>query len=153
MPVTRRHLLTLAAVSPAIFLASRAAQADTPAVYANGGIAIDGTDAVAYHTIGAPVQGDRAFTVDYMGAAWQFASAENRDAFAANPTAYAPQYGGFCAYAVSEGYTASTVPEAWTIVDGKLYLNFSTRVRSRWEQDIPARIAAADANWPGLIGG
>ena len=84
-------------------------------------------------------------------ATWRFSSEENRAAFAANPEAYAPQYGGYCAYAVSQGYTASTTPEAWTIVEDKLYLNFSTSVRRRWERDIPGHIAAANANWPDVL--
>ena len=88
-----------------------------------------------------------------MGAAWRFANAANRDAFAADPEAYAPQFGGYCAWAVSEGYTASTVPEAWRIVDGKLYLNYSRRIQSRWERDIPGNIARGTANWPDLNGG
>ena len=106
---------------------------------------------VAYFTQGSPVAGDPAITHDWNGATWRFSSTENRDAFAADPAAYAPQYGGYCAYAVSEGYTASTVPEAWSIVDGKLYLNYSTGVKGRWEQDIPGRISAADANWPKVL--
>ena len=67
--------------------------------------------------------------------------------FAANPEKYAPQYGGYCAWAVSQGYTASTDPEAWKIVDGKLYLNYSKSVQLTWEQDAAGNIAAADENW------
>jgi hypothetical protein len=90
--------------------------------------------------------------VTWQGAAWRFASAENRERFEADPVAYAPQYGGWCAWAVAEGYTASTVPEAWKIVDGRLYLNYSRGVQRRWERDIPGNIARADANWPGVLG-
>lgn len=148
---TRRTFLTLAAAAPmAAFLARNAAAGVAP-VYANGGVAVDGSDVVAYFTQNTPVKGSSDFTHDWNGATWQFASAANRDAFAADPAAYAPQYGGYCAYAVSEGYTASTVPEAWKIVDGKLYLNFSRRIQRRWERDIPGRIRSGDANWPGLI--
>ena len=86
-----------------------------------------------------------------MGATWRFSTEANRDAFAANPEKYAPQYGGYCAYAVSEGYTASTTPEAWKIVDGKLYLNYSKDVQKIWEQDIPGRIANGDKNWPKVL--
>ena len=151
MSVTRRHVLTLTLIAPvAAAFASRAIAA-TPEVYAEGGIAVDGTDVVGYFTDGAPVAGDPAITHDYMGVSWQFSTQANRDAFAADPAAYAPQYGGYCAYAVSQGYTAPTVPEAWSIVDDKLYLNFSTRIRSRWERDIPGHIAAADANWPSVL--
>ena len=148
---TRRTVLTLAATLPAAALTARYAVASTPAVYANDGIAVDASDVVAYFTEGKPVKGNAEFTHTWQGVTWHFASSENRDAFAANPEAYAPQYGGYCAWAVSEGYTASTIPQAWKIVDGKLYLNFSRRIQRRWERDIPARIAAGDANWPGVL--
>lgn len=151
MIMNRRHLFTLALALPAVAALAPTATAASPEIYNEGGIAVDGTDVVAYFTEGAPVAGDAAITHDYMGVTWRFASEANRDAFAADPEAYAPQYGGYCAYAVSQGYTASTVPEAWSIVDKKLYLNFSTSVKRRWERDIPGHIAAADANWPGVL--
>ncbi|NRA66464.1 MAG: YHS domain-containing protein [Pseudobacteriovorax sp.] len=118
--------------------------------YESGGFAIGGTDPVAYFTVGAPTAGSDSFTYDWSGSTWKFASQENLDAFKVDPKAYAPQFGGFCAYAVSRNYTASTTPEAWNIVDGKLYLNLSLSVRSSWAEDIPGNIAAGDANWPGL---
>ncbi len=152
MTLTRRHALGLALAAPALgLLAPRVARAGTPPIYAEGGVAIDGTDPVAYFRDARPVAGDAAITHDWQGATWRFASAANRDAFAADPAAYAPQYGGYCAWAVAEGYTASTVPEAWRIVDGRLYLNYSRRIQRRWERDIPGHIAAADANWPGVL--
>ena len=132
---------TLAVLAPAV-------RASKASIYANDGIAIDGTDAVAYFTEGKPVTGSPEFAHDWMGATWHFSTAENRDLFAADPEAYAPQYGGYCAWAVSQGYTASTVPEAWRIVDGKLYLNYSKGVQAQWEQNIPGNIAKADTNWP-----
>ena len=95
--------------------------------------------------------GSPEFAYDWMGATWHFSTAENRDTFAADPDAYAPQYGGYCAYAISDGYTASTAPEAWKIVDGKLDLNFSRRIQRRWERDIPGRIESANANWPSVL--
>jgi hypothetical protein len=115
-----------------------------------GGAAIDGYDPVAYHTESRPVLGKREFTHRWDNATWRFASAQNRDLFAANPQRYAPAYGGFCAYAVSEGYTATIEPNAWRIVDGRLFLNYSTEVRARWEQDASGRISRGDANWPGI---
>ncbi|WP_147105743.1 YHS domain-containing (seleno)protein [Tateyamaria sp. syn59] len=148
---SRRTVLTLAASLPAALLTARYAVASTPPVYANDGIAVDGSDVVAYFTEGTPVKGSADFTHTWNGVDWHFASAANRNTFAADPEAYAPQYGGYCAWAVSEGYTASTIPEAWKIVDGKLYLNFNRRIQRRWERDIPARIAAGDANWPGVL--
>jgi hypothetical protein len=83
-----------------------------------------------------------------MDATWYFASAGNRDLFAADPDKYAPQYGGYCAWAVSQGYTAKIDPEAWKIVDGRLYLNYSKDVQAQWSEDIPGNIAQGDANWP-----
>jgi len=145
--LTRRSALILSTTA----LFARPAWAATPPVYAEGGIAVDGTDVVAYFTQGAPVPGAANITHTWNGATWRFSTEDNRAAFAAEPAAYAPQYGGYCAWAVSEGYTASTIPDAWKIVDGKLYLNFNKRIQRRWERDIPARIAAADANWPGVL--
>ncbi|MEM9811217.1 MAG: YHS domain-containing (seleno)protein [Pseudomonadota bacterium] len=150
MKSTRRTVLTAALALPALTVV-RPALAMTDAIYAEGGVAIDGTDAVAYFTEGKPVAGSSDHTFDWNGATWRFSSAANRDTFAADPEAYAPQYGGYCAWAVSEGYTASTVPDAWRIEEGKLYLNFSRRVQRRWERDIPGNIARADANWPGVL--
>ena len=152
MSFTRRTLLKAAIAAPALAaLHAVPAVASVPAVYAEDGIAVDGTDVVAYFTQGAPVAGDPAIVYDWNGVTWRFASIENRDAFAADPTRFAPQYGGYCAWAVSEGYTASTTPEAWRIVDDKLYLNYSRRIQRRWEKDIPGRITSGDAQWPRLI--
>ncbi len=149
--LTRRSALALFATAPAAAALATRARAATPEIYAEGGIAIDGTDPVAYFTESKPVAGDPAITHDWMGATWQFSTEENRATFAADPEAYAPQFGGYCAWAVAEGYTASTVPEAWTIHDGKLYLNFSRGVRRRWERDIPGNIARGEGNWPAVL--
>ncbi len=151
MPLNRRTVLLFAATAPVVALLAPSAFAQDMPVYADDGVAVDGTDVVAYFTQGAPVQGDAGITHDWNGVTWQFSTTANRDAFAAQPERYAPQYGGYCAWAVSEGYTASTTPEAWKIVDDKLYLNYSRRIQRRWERDIPARITAADANWPGVL--
>lgn len=113
-----------------------------------GGVAIEGTDPVAYFTEGRAVAGSSDFEHEWMGATWRFASAENRDRFAAAPERYAPQYGGYCAWAVSQGYTAKIDPEAWAIVDGRLYLNYSKSVQKQWSEDVPGNIAKGDANWP-----
>lgn len=119
-------------------------------IYQSNGVAINGYDPVAYFTIGKPVEGDSAHSLDWNGATWRFSSAETLASFKADPDKYAPKYGGYCAFAVSRGYTASTDPAAWSIVDGSLYLNYSKGVRSRWESDQAANIAAGDNNWPGL---
>lgn len=115
-----------------------------------GSAAVRGYDVVAYFTKAKPVEGKSGFSLKWGGAEWRFANAENRDLFAANPEKYAPQYGGWCAWAVSQGYTASIDPKAWRIVNGKLYLNFSKSVQSQWLGDVPGNIAKGDRNWPGL---
>lgn len=149
--LTRRHiLLTLPAAAAALSLPSLASAA-TPKIYTEDGIAVDGSDVVAYFTDSKPVMGRKDITHDWMGATWRFASEANRAAFAADPAAYAPQFGGYCAYAVANGATAPTVPEAWRIVDGKLYLNFSKGVQKRWLEDVPGNIAKANANWPAVM--
>lgn len=147
----RRHFLTLTAALPLAVLTARAAKAATPPIYAEGGIAVDGSDVVAYFTQAEPVAGRASESLMWQGVEWRFASAENRALFEADPEAYAPQYGGYCAFAVSQGYTASTVPEAWTVHEGKLYLNFSRSVRRRWLRDIDGHIAAANDNWPSVL--
>ena len=122
-------------------------QVSTKPVFAEDGVAIRGTDPVAYFKESKAVQGSSEFEYEWMGVKWQFSNEENRDLFASNPEEYAPQYGGYCAWAVSQGYTASIDPQAWKIVDGKLYLNYSQDVQKRWSKDIPGNIAKADANW------
>ncbi|MDR9827289.1 YHS domain-containing (seleno)protein [Vibrio sp. FNV 38] len=115
------------------------------------GKAIKGYDPVAYFTQGKPVKGRSDFQFEWNGADWSFSSQQNLDAFISNPEQYAPQYGGYCAWAVSKGYTAKIDPSAWSVVDGKLYLNYSKSVQSTWQQDIAGNIAKADINWPSLL--
>lgn len=115
------------------------------------GTAINGYDPVAYFTEGKPVEGSSDHALEWNEAEWHFASAENLETFKADPAKYAPQYGGYCAYAVSEGYTAKTEPDAWKIVDGKLYLNYNKDVQEKWAQDISGRIANADKHWPKVL--
>jgi hypothetical protein len=114
------------------------------------GVALEGYDTVAYFEQGRPVKGSDRFTFSWMGASWQFASATHRDLFAADPEKYAPQFGGYCSYAVSEGYTAEIDPQAWKIVDGKLYLNYSKSVQQKWQETMEKRIEDANRNWPRL---
>ena len=128
-----------------------AAHATDPVYQSFLGTAIDGTDPVAYFTEGRPVEGKKSISYDWNGATWRFSSEDNKALFVADPEKYAPQYGGYCAWAVSQGYTASTNPEAWKIVEGKLYLNYNKSVQSKWEGDVPGNIKAADANWPKVL--
>ena len=127
-----------------------AAPALAEKVNTEGCPAVRGTDVVAYFSEGKAVAGSPQFTHRWNGAEWRFASSANRDAFAADPAKYAPQYGGFCAWAVSQNYTAPVDPDAWKIVDGKLYLNYSRVVQLRWLLDTTGNITKADANWPSL---
>jgi len=120
-------------------------------VYQKGGFAIKGYDVVAYFTDGKPVEGSKEFQFEYNGAKWLFASADHLAKFKADPEKYAPQYGGYCAFAVSKGSTAKIEPDAWKIVDGKLYLNYSHSIQKKWEKDIAGYIKKADANWPKVI--
>lgn len=136
----------------ALILVVPFALAGKPAVFSTGEGALRGYDPVAYFTVGEPTRGKAEFSAEWQGATYYFASAANRDRFSADPEAYAPQYGGYCAYAVSQGYTAPTVAEAWEIVDGKLYLNYSVNVQKRWQQDISGHIRAADIHWPAVLG-
>ena len=141
------HILVLIA---AILLAPAAA-AQKPPVFSDRDGAIRGHDPVAYFERKGPVKGSKQLSHAWGGVTWYFTSAENRDRFAAAPEKYAPQYGSYCAYAVSQGYTADIDPAAWSIVDGKLYLNYSLRIRERWSKDIPGHVRSADANWPEVL--
>jgi YHS domain-containing protein len=145
-------LAMLAALSVSL-LAAVPASAREAEVYTGtfSSLAVGGYDTVAYFKAGKPVQGTAQFTTEYKGATWRFASADNLAAFKANPTAFAPQYGGYCAWAVSQNYTASGDPNYWKIVNGKLYLNYDKSVQATWEKDIPGFIAKADKNWPGVL--
>ncbi len=147
----RRYWVGLGAVWVFLMLMVGAAHAAKDPVFSTRAGAIRGYDPVAYFTTGKPVKGQRAYTTSYQGADWYFASAENRDTFIAMPEKYAPQYGGYCAWAVSQGYTASIDPDAWSIVDDKLYLNYSQGVQRKWSKDIPGNIRSANANWPSVL--
>ena len=150
--LTRRMILTAAVAAPAAAFFSRPAMAAEPAVFSEDGIAIRGADPVAFFTQGAPTAGSADHALMWNGTTWHFASAENMELFMSNPEAYAPQYGGYCAFALSKGSLASSVPEAWTIHEDKLYLNYSVNVRQVWSEDIPGNIALADGNWPTILG-
>ncbi|MBK6422286.1 MAG: YHS domain protein [Gemmatimonadetes bacterium] len=114
------------------------------------GVALGGYDAVAYHEDQRAVPGTADLIVQHDGATYRFSTAAHRDAFAADPAPYLPAYGGYCAYGVSRGYKVKVDPEAFTLVEGRLYLNYDKGVQGRWLKDIPGYVAKADANWPGL---
>ncbi len=110
-------------------------------------VAIKGYDTVAYFKAGKALKGNESFTFPWHGMTWHFSTKENRDLFAAGPEKYAPQYDGYCAWAMTEARKAITDPEVWKIVDGKLYLNCSREAYEKWSRDIPGNIKKADTNW------
>jgi len=149
----RTFLITTATAIPAATLLTQPAFAAQPPVFATNGIAINGYDPVAYFTEEKPVEGVAEFSSEWNGATVLFASAAHKAMFDADPEKYAPKYGGYCAYAVSKGYTASTDPAAWSVHEGRLYLNYSRSVRALWAARRSSHIKSADANWPSVLEG
>lgn len=115
------------------------------------GVTLKGFDPVAYFTESKPLPGRKEFQYEWSGAKWYFVNQANRESFMKDPAKYAPQYGGYCAYAVSKGYTADISPKAWKIVGGKLYLNNGVIAASLWGRDIPGNIEKAEKNWPEIL--
>jgi len=149
----RKLLAALAVATVATFSVAAPAYADQAPVYTGilSRVAVSGYDPVAYFTDGRPVRGSQEFSTTHQGYEYRFASAEHLATFRANPARYVPQYGGYCAWAVSQGYTASADPTNWRIVDGKLYLNYNDEIQRRWEQNITGFIRDANANWPSVL--
>ncbi len=116
-----------------------------------GNLAIEGFDAVAYFTEQRAVEGSKEFEMSWMGANWRFSSAANLGAFRDNPERYAPQYGGYCAWAVSQNDTAGIDPTQFTVYNGKLYLNYNKKIGTRWQADKDGFIIDADRYWPQLL--
>lgn len=113
-------------------------------------LAMNGYDVMTYWRGGKPLEGKREIAAEFKGATWVFISEANRGEFLSNPARYAPQYGGYCAYAASQNALADVDPFAWRIWKDKLYLNYSPRVRRTWASQIDENIAKADGFWPGL---
>lgn len=149
----RAALVSLFGVVALTTLAANVSAKPKAAVFTGivSGVGAGGYDVVQYFEQGKPVAGNARFTAMHDGAMWRFADAASRDKFIADPSRYAPQYGGYCAWAVGEGYTAKGDPNAWSIVGGKLYLNYNASVRSTWERDTARNIARGDANWPKVL--
>ena len=116
----------------------------------SAGIAIKGFDPVAYFTAGKATKGSAEHTVKHKGATWRFASAENKALFEADPAKYEPAYGGYCAYGLAQGYLVKIEGNAWTIKDGKLYLNYDKGVQRKWEKRPASYIKTADQKWSKL---
>ena len=119
-------------------------------IFAPGGKAIKGYDAVAFFVQGRPVAGTNSFSYSWKGAEWLFSSKDNLDSFSNDPEKYAPQYGGYCAYGTANGHKAPTETDTWTIVDNKLYFNYSSKVKEMWMKNQKALIEKADKNWPSV---
>lgn len=147
----KRLILALVLATAALPGAALAAK---PPVYTApfSDLAAGGYDVVAYFTVGRPVKGEMQYSTVWKGATWRFSSAANLAKFKANPAAYAPQYGGYCAWAVANGYTAKGDPLQWRIVGGRLYLNYDAGVQAKWVKDIPGFIRKGDGNWPSVLG-
>ena len=148
MPSPVRALLVFLALS-----LSTVAWAAKDPVYTGflSNTAAGGYDVTAYFSEGKPVEGDSKFHTEYMGAEWHFASRENLDKFLAEPEKYTPQYGGYCAWAAANGYTAKGDPNHWAVHNGKLYLNYDGKVQATWNTDRDGFITRADANWPAIL--
>jgi hypothetical protein len=145
-----RRLIGLTAI--ALTVVTIGATAPKPAINkGEDSVAIKGYDTVAYIVSGKAIIGSPRFEYSWSDATWRFATAENRKRFTRDPKRYAPQFGGYCAWAISRGYTADVDPEAFEVVDDRVYLIYSKSVQMRWEQDIPGNIAKAEANWPAVL--
>jgi hypothetical protein len=134
-----------------VLLTSGILPAQNSKVYQQNKVAIGGYDPVAYFNVSSPVKGDKQLSVRWQDAEWRFANPDNLEIFKADPEKYAPQFGGYCAYAVANGYTAKSDPESWKIVDSKLYLNFNKEVQKMWEEKRDELIPKAEQNWPKVL--
>lgn len=113
--------------------------------------AINGYDPVAYFNVGKPVKGQDSLAIEWMGARWKFSSRANLDLFTANPEKFAPQYGGYCAYGVTQGSLVKVEPEQFTVREGKLYLNYDADIQAKWRKDPAGYIKDADAKFQALL--
>lgn len=149
-----RTLIAAFALSTApILVMAPAAMADTDPVYTGtfSNVAVEGYDAVAYFTQGEPTKGSKKFKTSYNGAEFRFVSAGNLALFKAEPAKYAPQFGGYCAWAVSQGYTAKGDASHWAIVDDKLYLNYNKKVQKTWNEDRAEFSEKAETEWQSIL--
>lgn len=142
----------IVAAGPVAFTAP-AAFAEKDPIYTakRSNLALQGYDTVAYFTVGEPTKGSAEYATTYNGAEFRFASEENLNLFLGNPEQYAPQYGGYCAWAVAQGKTAKGDARRWAVVDGKLYLNYNKGIQRKWDKDRAGFITSADTNWPTVL--
>jgi YHS domain-containing protein len=132
------------------FLGIAQAKAQKSEIFAPGGKAIKGYDPVAFFTDSKPVKGVDSLTYQWKDATWLFASRKNLEAFKSDPDKYAPQYGGYCAYGLSQGHKAPTQTDTWTVVNDKLYFNYNSKVKEMWVKDEQNLIKTADEKWPAI---
>ena len=143
------RLIVLTLLSIFAFYASAAEPPVYTGLLSNTGAG--GYDTVAYFEEGKPVKGSSRFATEHLGATWRFSSEENLKQFLANPERYVPAYGGYCAWAVSQGYLAKGDPQHWSIRDGRLFLNYNRAVQTSWLENPDELIVKGDANWPTLL--
>lgn len=144
--------LGFAGLAVLVLLLVPAAFAGEPEIYTGrNGLAVGGYDTVAYFQAGEPVKGSADFTLDYKGATWRFSSQENLATFKGDPQAFAPRYGGYCAWAVAMGKLVKGNPKYWHIHEGALYLNVNRGTQKKWLKDILGFIAKADNLWPEIL--
>lgn len=140
-----KSLITGVALSAAIATSAIAAGVELNA--SSTGLALQGYDPVAYFTDSQATPGNWKITAQHDDATYRFISEEHKEAFLANPDAYLPQYGGYCAFGAAMGYKFDGDPQQWKVVDGELFLNISKDIQEKWVQDIPGYVEKADANW------
>lgn len=148
--IRTKGLLIVIVISYAFFSCAKSSPI-SPVNATSDGVAIKGYDPVAYFTDSRPLGGMPEFKYVWQSAEWRFASFEHLEMFKKDPDKYAPMYGGYCAYAVSQGKTADIDPEAWAISDGKLYLNLDKDVQRLWEKNMREYIQKADEKWPRML--
>ena len=149
-----RTLLAAAMIAGGpIAISAPAAFAEKDPIYTakRSNLALQGYDTVAYFTVGAPTKGSAEFSTTFEGAEFRFASEDNLNLFLGDPAKYAPQYGGYCAWAVAQGKTAKGDARRWAVVDGKLFLNYNRGIQKKWDKDRAGFITSADQNWPTVL--
>lgn len=152
-PLRRTTCIKLFSAAALVFSSAWSMAAPVAPIFSTEAGAIRGYDPVAYFKQNKPVKGKKELVFQWQGADWHFVNKDNLETFKADPEKYAPQYGGYCAYGVAQGYTPEIDPAAYKVVNGKLYLNLSKDVLKRWVKDIPGYVKEADQNWPQLKAG
>ncbi|WP_420602351.1 YHS domain-containing (seleno)protein [Flagellimonas sp.] len=109
--------------------------------------AINGYDPVAYFTHNEAVLGNETYTYDWNNAKWNFSSEENKQLFTENPEKYAPQFGGYCAFAISKGFTANSSPDSFELINDKLYLFDNEDVKLSWKENLEENLRVSEENW------